>query len=145
MLEVECPWLFTRCLFLFEFFQGTDQSFLEKCHFTHTSNTLYDKPRMSAPEFSIKHYAGKVTYNVRNFLDKNRDTLRADVVQLLIQSKNRVSVCKDLNFPVTFIWKMMSWFYTCVELYNFTCVKMYNFTCIRCVISHLILVHSEWA
>ena len=70
--------------------QGTDQSFLEKSHYTHTSNKLYEKPRMSAPEFSVKHYAGKVTYNVRNFLDKNRDTLRADVVQLLIQSKNQV-------------------------------------------------------
>ena len=71
--------------------QGTDQSFLEKCHYTHHKNALYEKPRMSSPEFSIKHYAGKVTYNVKNFLDKNRDTLRGDVIQLLIQSKNEVS------------------------------------------------------
>ena len=45
-------------------FQGTDQSFVDKCHVMHGLNLWYDKPRMSLPEFSIKHYAGKVTYDV---------------------------------------------------------------------------------
>ncbi|GFO23507.1 unconventional myosin-xv, partial [Plakobranchus ocellatus] len=42
---------------------ATDNSFLEKCHFHHSGNELYDKPRMSDPEFYVVHYAGKIKYN----------------------------------------------------------------------------------
>uniref|UniRef100_A0A8C4R1X2 Myosin motor domain-containing protein n=1 Tax=Eptatretus burgeri TaxID=7764 RepID=A0A8C4R1X2_EPTBU len=44
--------------------QATDQTFLQKCHYHHVSNPLYCKPKMPLPEFSIKHYAGKVTYQI---------------------------------------------------------------------------------
>ncbi|XP_068984012.1 unconventional myosin-XV isoform X3 [Bombus flavifrons] len=67
--------------------KATDHSFLEKCHYNHALSELYSRPRMSSAEFAIKHYAGQVWYNVEGFLDKNRDTLRPDVVELLISSK----------------------------------------------------------
>ncbi|CAL4069628.1 unnamed protein product, partial [Meganyctiphanes norvegica] len=67
--------------------KATDHSFLEKCHYNHALNELYSRPRMSSMEFGIKHYAGQVWYNVEGFLDKNRDTLRNDVVELFISSK----------------------------------------------------------
>ncbi len=67
--------------------KATDQSFLEKCHYNHALNELYSRPRMSSMEFGIKHYAGQVWYSVDGFLDKNRDTLRSDVIELLISSK----------------------------------------------------------
>ncbi|XP_076459661.1 unconventional myosin-XV-like isoform X2 [Babylonia areolata] len=70
--------------------QSRDQSFLEKCHFHHSSNPLYDKPRMSDPEFYITHYAGRIKYNVIHFLEKNKDTLRSDVVELMCESKNKI-------------------------------------------------------
>ncbi|KAJ8284077.1 hypothetical protein COCON_G00029270 [Conger conger] len=70
--------------------QATDHTFLQKCHYHHGSNLLYEKPKMPLPEFSIKHYAGKVTYQVHKFLDKNYDLLRQDVLDLFIQSKNRM-------------------------------------------------------
>ncbi|XP_064628723.1 unconventional myosin-XV-like isoform X2 [Lineus longissimus] len=68
--------------------QGTDFTFLDKCHYNHANSPLYGKPRMSAPTFMIRHYAGKLTYTVSDFLEKNKDTLRADVLDLLSQSKN---------------------------------------------------------
>ena len=71
--------------------KATDHSFLEKCHYNHALSELYSRPRMSSAEFAIKHYAGQVWYNVEGFLDKNRDTLRPDVVELLISSKISVS------------------------------------------------------
>jgi myosin heavy subunit len=70
--------------------QSTDASLLEKLHYVHSTNRLYGKPRLSSPMFSITHYAGEVVYEVRNFLDKNRDLLRSDVVEMLIDSKNLV-------------------------------------------------------
>ncbi|OXU27998.1 hypothetical protein TSAR_007655 [Trichomalopsis sarcophagae] len=72
--------------------KATDLSFLEKCHYNHALSELYSRPRMNSAEFAIRHYAGQVWYNVDGFLDKNRDTLRPDVVELLISSKiNMVS------------------------------------------------------
>lgn len=44
--------------------QATDHTFLQKCHYHHGTNLLYTKPKMPLPEFTIKHYAGKVTYQV---------------------------------------------------------------------------------
>ncbi|XP_075232051.1 unconventional myosin 10A isoform X3 [Lycorma delicatula] len=66
--------------------RATDLSFLEKCHYNHALNELYSRPRLNGPEFGIRHFAGPVWYNVEGFLDKNRDTLRPDVVELLISS-----------------------------------------------------------
>lgn len=71
--------------------KATDLSFLEKCHYNHALSELYSRPRMNSAEFAIRHYAGQVWYNVDGFLDKNRDTLRPDVVELLISSKISVS------------------------------------------------------
>ena len=73
--------------------KATDASFLEKCHYNHALNELYFRPRMSSMEFGIKHYAGQVWYNADGFLDKNRDTLRPDVVDLLISSRIQVGIC----------------------------------------------------
>lgn len=76
--------------------KATDGSFLEKCHYNHALNDLYFRPRMSSMEFGIKHYAGQVWYNADGFLEKNRDTLRPDVVDLLISSRIPVSTRRHL-------------------------------------------------
>lgn len=44
--------------------QATDHTFLQKCHYHHGNNPLYARPKMPQPEFTLKHYAGKVTYQV---------------------------------------------------------------------------------
>uniref|UniRef100_A0A3B4AMQ2 Myosin motor domain-containing protein n=1 Tax=Periophthalmus magnuspinnatus TaxID=409849 RepID=A0A3B4AMQ2_9GOBI len=71
--------------------QATDHTFLQKCHYHHVHNPLYIKPKMPTPEFGIKHYAGRVTYQVHKFLDKNYDQVRQDVLDLFIQKDGEVT------------------------------------------------------
>ncbi|XP_067859862.1 unconventional myosin-XV [Heptranchias perlo] len=70
--------------------QATDHTFLQKCHYHHGNNTLYSKPKMPLPEFTIKHYAGKVTYQVHKFVEKNHDQVRQDVMELFVNSKTKI-------------------------------------------------------
>ncbi|XP_067334406.1 unconventional myosin-XV isoform X2 [Channa argus] len=70
--------------------QATDHTFLQKCHYHHGNNPLYLKPKMPLPEFTIKHFAGRVTYQVYKFLDKNHDQVHQDVLDLFTRSKNKM-------------------------------------------------------
>ncbi|XP_061761188.1 unconventional myosin-XV [Nerophis ophidion] len=70
--------------------QATDHTFLQKCHYHHGNSPLYVKPKMPLPEFTIKHFAGRVSYQVYKFLDKNYDQVRQDVLDLFIQSRNKM-------------------------------------------------------
>ncbi|XP_076273553.1 unconventional myosin 10A isoform X2 [Rhynchophorus ferrugineus] len=67
--------------------KASDNSFLEKCHYNHALNEFYCRPRVGDREFGIRHYAGQVWYSVDGFLDKNRDILRPEVIELLASSK----------------------------------------------------------
>jgi myosin heavy subunit len=84
--------------------KATDLSFLEKCHYNHALDELYSRPRMSSMEFAVRHYAGQVWYSVDGFLDKNRDTLRQDVVDLLISSKIQVGNNLHVFLYIPFIF-----------------------------------------
>lgn len=44
--------------------KGTDESYLQKCHYNHIDNSYYGKPKMHNPEFCVRHYAGHVWYEV---------------------------------------------------------------------------------
>ncbi|MGH0168536.1 UNVERIFIED_CONTAM: hypothetical protein FKN15_054830, partial [Acipenser sinensis] len=50
-------------------------------------NPFYVKPRVAVHNFGVKHYAGEVLYDVRGILEKNRDTFREDVLNLLQESR----------------------------------------------------------
>ncbi|XP_074135201.1 unconventional myosin-X [Sminthopsis crassicaudata] len=67
--------------------QATDTTLLEKLHSQHAHNHFYVKPRVAVNNFGVKHYAGEVQYDVRGILEKNRDTFRDDLLNLLRESR----------------------------------------------------------
>eukprot|EP01111_Echinosteliopsis_oligospora_P014908 TRINITY_DN5735_c0_g1_i1.p1 TRINITY_DN5735_c0_g1~~TRINITY_DN5735_c0_g1_i1.p1 ORF type:complete len:806 (-),score=234.13 TRINITY_DN5735_c0_g1_i1:55-2472(-) len=74
-----------ECLFP----KGTDESFLEKMRKTYGSNPIFKSSggKDAKNTFGVQHYAGTVDYDVRGFLDKNRDTLFEDLKMLCCTSK----------------------------------------------------------
>ncbi|KAK5851396.1 hypothetical protein PBY51_002194 [Eleginops maclovinus] len=67
--------------------QATDHTFLQKCHYHHGNSSYYAKPKNPLPVFTVYHYAGAVTYQVHNFLNKNHDQFRTEVVELFARSR----------------------------------------------------------
>ncbi|XP_057774016.1 myosin-1 [Salvia miltiorrhiza] len=60
---------------------GTDLSFANKLKQHLSSNPCFQGERGKA--FSVRHYAGEVTYDTTGFLEKNRDLLHLDSIELL--------------------------------------------------------------
>uniref|UniRef100_I3K3C2 Myosin X n=1 Tax=Oreochromis niloticus TaxID=8128 RepID=I3K3C2_ORENI len=67
--------------------KATDDTLLEKLHSQHSKNPFYVKPRVAVHYFGVKHYAGEVVYDVRGMLEKNRDTFRDDILNMLRESR----------------------------------------------------------
>ncbi|XP_075878359.1 unconventional myosin-X [Nelusetta ayraudi] len=67
--------------------KATDDTLLEKLHSQHSKNPFYVKPRVAVHLFGVRHYAGEVVYDVRGMLEKNRDTFRDDILNLLRESR----------------------------------------------------------
>ncbi|XP_041355506.1 myosin-VIIa-like isoform X2 [Gigantopelta aegis] len=73
-----------------KFPQGTDQTMLNKLHQHHRSNNNYLKPKSAFnTTFGLNHFAGVVFYDSEGFLEKNRDTFSADLIQLIQTTKNK--------------------------------------------------------
>ncbi|KAM8903820.1 myosin VIIAa isoform 4-T8 [Spinachia spinachia] len=70
--------------------KGTDTTMLNKLNFQHKLNTYYIPPKNNhETQFGIQHFAGVVYYETKGFLEKNRDTLYGDIIQLVHSSKNK--------------------------------------------------------
>ncbi|KAL9964836.1 hypothetical protein ACROYT_G028531 [Oculina patagonica] len=69
--------------------KGTDATMLQKLNTHHKRSKLFLPPVNSASAmFGICHFAGTVYYSAKGFLDKNRDTFSADLVDLVGESKS---------------------------------------------------------
>ncbi|XP_008941415.1 PREDICTED: SH2 domain-containing protein 7, partial [Merops nubicus] len=66
--------------------QATDKTFVDKLNSSFKGNSHFQPCRGRVLGFSIIHYAGKVQYAAGGFLEKNRDTLPANVRGLFINS-----------------------------------------------------------
>uniref|UniRef100_A0A3P9PR65 Myosin VIIB n=1 Tax=Poecilia reticulata TaxID=8081 RepID=A0A3P9PR65_POERE len=70
--------------------QGTDASMLQKLNQFHSKGEVYIPPKNNfETQFGIQHFAGVVYYDSK-FLEKNRDTLSSDLIQLVETSTNKL-------------------------------------------------------
>ncbi|KAJ8416841.1 hypothetical protein AAFF_G00327190 [Aldrovandia affinis] len=69
--------------------QATDQTLVDKFE-DNLRYKYFWRPKRVELCFGIQHYAGKVLYSVDGFLEKNRDTLPADIVVVLKTSENKL-------------------------------------------------------
>ncbi|XP_046900977.1 unconventional myosin-Vb isoform X1 [Hypomesus transpacificus] len=67
--------------------KGTDQNWAQKLYSQHSSSVHFQKPRMSNVSFVIVHFADKVEYQCDGFLEKNRDTVYEEQINILKASK----------------------------------------------------------
>ncbi|XP_078386377.1 unconventional myosin-Vc isoform X2 [Cetorhinus maximus] len=68
--------------------QGTEENWLQKLENNYSNkNQLFEKPRMLSKAFIILHFADKVQYECEGFLEKNRDTLYEELINVLKKSK----------------------------------------------------------
>ncbi|XP_044494228.1 myosin-1-like [Mangifera indica] len=77
---------------------GTDLTFANKLKQHLNYNSCFRGEREKA--FTVRHYAGEVSYNSTGFLEKNRDLLHMDSIQLL-------SSC-SCHLPQTFASNMLA-------------------------------------
>ncbi|KAM7392264.1 hypothetical protein PAMA_007401 [Pampus argenteus] len=67
--------------------KGTDQNWVQKLYKQHLSGAHFQKPRMSNTSFIIIHFADKVEYQCEGFLEKNRDTVYEEQINILKASQ----------------------------------------------------------
>ncbi|XP_062860893.1 unconventional myosin-Va isoform X1 [Trichomycterus rosablanca] len=68
--------------------KGSDESWAQKLYNTHLKTcSLFEKPRMSNRAFIIQHFADKVEYQCEGFLEKNKDTVNEEQINVLKASK----------------------------------------------------------
>eukprot|EP00879_Flechtneria_rotunda_P012719 GHRR01013282.1.p1 GENE.GHRR01013282.1~~GHRR01013282.1.p1 ORF type:complete len:1481 (+),score=699.13 GHRR01013282.1:1396-5838(+) len=75
-----------------KFPQSSDETFMHALRDSLAANDHFGTNLRKQDEFFITHYAGPVTYNAAGFLDKNKDMLNADLVELLASSSSNLVV-----------------------------------------------------
>ena len=68
--------------------KGSDANWCQKLYDKHLGKAKhFDKPRMSRSAFIIHHFADKVEYQADGFLEKNRDTVLEEHINILKASE----------------------------------------------------------
>ncbi|XP_076234683.1 myosin-IIIb isoform X2 [Calliopsis andreniformis] len=66
--------------------RATNKSLIEKFH-NNIKSKFYVRPKSDAVCFAVHHFAGRVVYQADGFLEKNRNFLPPEVIQLVRQSQ----------------------------------------------------------
>ncbi|CAL9227216.1 unnamed protein product [Arabidopsis halleri] len=73
--------------------RSTHETFAEKMYQTFKDHKHFSKPKLSRTDFTICHYAGDVTYQTEQFLEKNKDYVVAEHQALLNASRCAFVAC----------------------------------------------------
>ena len=104
--------------------KGSDKNWCQKLYDKHLKKAKhFDKPRTSNMAFIIHHFADKVEYFAEGFLEKNRDTVLEEQINILKASEVSHS---DLSLKCGFVSYNIKMF-DFIELGNFRSIER---TCI---------------
>ncbi|XP_063742603.1 unconventional myosin-IXb isoform X2 [Eleginops maclovinus] len=67
--------------------EATDETLLDKLKQQHHHNPFFEPTSNTEPTFVIQHFAGRVTYHIKDFRHKNTEHMRPEVVSLLRSSE----------------------------------------------------------
>ncbi|KAG8223286.1 hypothetical protein J437_LFUL001563 [Ladona fulva] len=70
--------------------KGTDQSWADKLFERCAKSKHFSKPRFSKSAFLIRHFADDVQYESAGFLEKNRDTVVEEQIEVLRTGQNKL-------------------------------------------------------
>ncbi|KAK0172448.1 hypothetical protein PV328_005764 [Microctonus aethiopoides] len=70
--------------------RGSDDSWAEKLYGQCIKSKHFEKPRFGTSAFLIHHFADLVEYSTVGFLDKNRDTVMEEQIDVLRSSNNKL-------------------------------------------------------
>lgn len=74
--------------------KGSDSAWATKLYENCGKHKHFDKPRFGTTAFLIKHFSDTVQYECRGFLEKNRDTVSKELVNVIQESD--LDFCRKL-------------------------------------------------
>lgn len=77
------------CVYVMQMPKGSDSSWAEKLYAKCTKWKHFDKPRFGTSAFVVHHFADLVQYETVGFLEKNRDTVIEEQIDVLRNSEVR--------------------------------------------------------
>jgi myosin-5 len=72
---------------------GSDQNWCQKLYDKHGKNVHFEKPRMSRVAFIVHHFADNVEYQMDGFIEKNRDTVLEEHINIMKASEVKPYSC----------------------------------------------------
>lgn len=98
---------------------ATNQSMLTSFANQHRNHSLFEMPPCFKDAFIIKHYAGKVKYQIADFREKNSDLMRPDIVGVLKSSSSTfVRELVGTDPLAMFRWQILRAFFKAYFLFS---------------------------
>lgn len=99
--------------------KGSDSSWAEKLYSKCIKSKHFDKPRFGTTAFLIHHFADNVQYETAGFLEKNRDTVIEEQIDVLregsVSIEKFISTSKKKKRKSSFVIIFFQFLSLCAE------------------------------